>query len=466
MLDDYVAKRYTHIYTKKRQEIYNTIQADKNVKRLVKSKQKDLDVGKKKIKFEFNPGSFAQLQLLYYTYYKMPVVGVTETGAPTTKSSALKQLEGDYPILQKIRYYKLLSKMLSTYLQPAAEGRWKCADGRVRTTYNLHGTRTGRLSSGGNEQRINLQNIPTPEKEPNTLLQILPIKNVFTHSYMKNGICRTKEDFQKSFGDGYVMSVDYSGMELRVFASLAKCYPMLEIHKSGRDFHSTVAIIATMGKHIGDVTDEDIDGLEKSVRYRYKWTNWTLLYGGGRDTLVRMYGMTEDEAEAVINEYYSAFPEVLDYRKKCIAFAEDNGYIESPFGRREKLYYIADENAQKSKRNSDKRASVNMPVQSAASDTLLVSAVIIDEKLFDSDMDTKLVNTVHDSLMLDVPKDEIEEAAALCTDVMENVTKYAKDYMPALDMSWLISPLKADVEVGSHYGSLISLEELTNGKRS
>lgn len=463
MLDDYIAKRYTQIYRIKREEVYAAIHQDKYVKKFVRAKQKELLATvkrKKTLDFKFNPNSFLQLQILYYKYYKIPVLGYTDSGGPTTKAATLRPLEDKYPILQKIRYYKLMTKMLGTYLQPAAEGSWKSADGRVRTTYNLHGTKTGRISSGGDVKdrtKINLLNIPTAEKEPNTLLQILPIKNLFTHSYMRNGICRTKADFQTKFKDGAVVSIDESGMELRVFASLAKCYAMIDIHKSGRDFHSTVAIMAQIGKRISEVTDDDIAGLEKAVRYRYKWTNWTLLYGGGKETLMGLYGMGEAEAEAVIEEYFACFPEVKTYGDECVTFAEMHGYIESPFGRRERLYYINDDGG--AKRNADRRASKNMPTQSGAGDTVLIAAIIIDDKLRQAGFQTKLVNTVYDSVLLDAPRDEVVQVSYICKDVMENVTKYAKIYMPDIDMSWLISPLKADVEAGTHYGAIMDLEK-------
>ncbi len=477
MIDEYVAKRYSNIYKIKREETFKKILADKKVRKLIAGRQKELDIAydlkgntvtkrvrKAKQVFKFNPGSFVQLQELYYKLYKIPVLARSEkTGAPTTKSGTLKPLEDKYPILHDIRYYKLLSKMLSTYIEPAATGKWLSGDGRVRTTYNMHGSRTGRLSSSGEKDRgerisKNLQNIPTQEKEPNTILEILPIKNLFTHSYVRNHmVCKSRKDFQTMFGDGVIMSCDYSGMELRCFASLARCEPMLAIHRSGRDFHSTVAVVATKGKHIDEVTDKDIATIDKAVRYRYKWTNWTLLYGGGAHTLVSLYGMTQGEAEDVIEEYYKAFPEVLDYRGKCIGFAQSHGYIESPYGRREKLFYIADERARQAKINADMRAAVNMPVQSGASDTLLIALIIIDDKL--RDFQSKLVNTVHDSIMLDCPRKEVMQVSYICRDVMENVKVYAKDYMPNIDMSWLISPLKADIEVGTHYGSLIDIKE-------
>jgi uracil-DNA glycosylase family 4 len=473
-LDKYIAERYLAIYSQKQRETYVEILDDHYVRIMSKDRNKALkEVNKKKRKkviYEFNPQSFAQLLDLYENYYNIALPKVTRpdgTVRSTTSGGALRPQEDMYPILRMIRYYKLLGKMMSTYLRPAATGVWESGDGRVRTSYNLHGTRTGRLSSSGDKDKhskgMNLQNIPTPEKEPGTLLEILPIKNIFTHSYhRKPSLCVSSigEKFimynaKELYGDGVVMSVDFSGMELRCFASLADCEPMLEIHRSGKDFHSSVALRALTGKPIQDITFEEISKLEKSIRYRYKWTNWTLLYGGDANTLHHLYNMPMDEAEQLVADYFEAFPEVRDFQDSTIEFAEDHGYVESPFGRREYLYYINDSDMKK--RNADRRAAVNMPVQSAASDTLLLALINVADRL--RGMKTRLVNTVHDSIMLDVPKSEVMQAAKICVDCMENVKDYAKDYAPEIDMSWLKSPLKADVDVGSHYGTMISLEK-------
>lgn len=448
VLDDYITHRYERIYTIIRESVYGEITSDSKVVRMIKQYRR---LSKN---YKFNPNSFQQLSELYYNYYKMPVVAVTKKKRPTTSSKALKILEGDYDIVGKVRYYKLLTKMLSTYLIPAASGRWKSGDGKVRTVYNMHGTRTGRISHGGNEFRLNLANIPTPEKEPGTLLEILPIKNIFTHSYVRNG---KFTDFQTKFSDGVIMSVDYSGMELRCFASLAKCEPMLKIHRSGRDFHAAVAVLAMTRKPVHKITDDDIAKISKAVRYRFKWTNWTLLYGGSAYTLHNIYGIPMNEAEEIFHIYHHTFPEVQEYMDECIEFAELHGYIESPFGRREHLYYINDNDEKK--RNGDRRAAVNMPVQSAAYDTLATAMVVVQDKLKKGKYHGRLNNNIYDSLTLDVPREEVYEVAELCRDSMENIIHYAKNYFPNIDFSWLISPLNVDVEVGSHYGSLVDIEE-------
>jgi DNA polymerase-1 len=232
---------------------------------------------------------------------------------------------------------------------------------------------------------------------------------------------------------------------------------MIDIHKSEKDFHSCVALRAMTGKPINEITFKEIKSLDKAIRYRYKWTNWTLLFGGGAETLHHLYDMPYDEANQMVADYFEAFPEVKQFQDSCVAQAENFGYIESPYGRREHLYYINDYDVKK--RNGDRRAAMNMPVQSGASDTVLIALVIVADKLSYIGSQAKLVNTVHDSIVLDVPKKEILPVATLVKDVMENVKTYAKDYMPDIDMSWLKCPLKADVDVGSHYGALIDIED-------
>ena len=451
VLDSYIAKRYECIYSIVRDRMYKDIAIIPKVKKYVRARQKEIDEEIKGTKrrrtiFKFNPNSSLQLRDLYFDHYKIPILGRTDTGKPTTKSSLYRPLESKYPILRNIRLYKLMIKMLGTYLTPAASRAWSSSlDGRVRTNFNLHGTITGRTSSS---DPVNLQNIPTPEKEPGTLLEILPIKNIFTHSYQKVG-----SDNHVTH-DGVIMSVDYSGMELRCFASLAVCEPMLEIHRSDKDFHTMIGVM---------VSGIPYDEINISTRYIYKWTNWTLMYGGSAYTLHRLYNIPMSEAERIVHDYYERFPEVLDYQEECVIFTEKHGYIESPYGRKEYLPWIND--SDNKKRNKAKREAVNMPVQSGAGDTLLAALVVVDDLIQQSGLETKTVNEVHDSIVLDVPNHEVDEVAVLCIDAMENIKDHAVDYFPDIDFSWLISPLKADVEVGTHYGAEIPYEEWSEGVR-
>jgi DNA polymerase-1 len=182
------------------------------------------------------------------------------------------------------------------------------------------------------------------------------------------------------------------------------------------------------------------------------------LYGGDAHTLSNLYDIPIDEANETIAMYYDMFPEVLEYKLQTQQFAEDHGYIESPFGRREYLSHINDRSAE-NLQNKDRRVAVNMPVQSAASDILLAAMICLDKRLHEENMHSLLVNTVHDSLVADCPRFEIVKYAMMCADIMQNVVQYSVKYLPRLDFTWLKCPLEADVEVGTHYGAEIPIRE-------
>lgn len=470
-IDQFIANRYTNIYEIRKQEVYEELLEDPQVPVTVDVLQgasdlkmmtdmypyelessngyppfDDFEFTEDRVKYDdgdkkrnrirpvvkFNPNSANHLRTLYYDILRIPVdeYSTTPTGLASTGKDVLRPYKDQFPIIEKIRYYNLLSKVLSTYLIPSC-GEWLGPDGRARSNFNLGGTVTGRLASSN----PNFQNIPTPDKEPGTLLAWLPVKNIFT----------------SSFPNGLILSADYSGMELRVYASIAECEIMLDIHKSGRDFHKMIA---------STITGTPYSGVSHEVRYMYKSVNFAMLYLGNEYTLNHKFGIPLDKARWAIDQYYKEIPSVLEYKNDCIEFATKHGYIESPFGRRKVLPYIADmSDRNKGRRNQDIRYAVNQPVQSASSDIVLCAMIILDGMMYDNRMDSKIVNTVHDSIVLDAPKHEVKAVAKLCVDVMENVVDYAKVYMPSIDFSWLKSPLKVDIDVGTHYGTKMSYDE-------
>lgn len=371
----------------------------------------------------------------YHRFYGLKVLGRTKTGNPSVSWKIIKSYEQDVPFLPDHRMYSLMSKMLSTYLLPARDS-WEDTDGRVRSSYNVQGTVTGRLSSSD----PNLQNIPTPEKEPGTLLESHPIKNIFTHTWE----------------GGCILAADYSGMELRTMASISGCEGMIDAFMRNIDVHSYVTELLMHVKQKDHTPDQ-----WKSMRYRAKWVNWTLMYGGSWHTLHSLYDIPEQEAKQLIANYYGAFPEVLDYNKAVLDFARKNGYTQSKFGRRRYYPYINDNND--GMRRADERAAVNMPIQSAASDMLLCALIILTEVMRDNGFQSLMVNTVHDSIMFDVYPGELDDIAWTCKEVMENLpTVYGPQRFPRLDFSWFTVPLKVDLEAGSHYGMVkhYELEEV------
>jgi uracil-DNA glycosylase family 4 len=493
-IDYDVAERYRRLYSTAHNKRRDAILADKHVARLVDLHRQASDK-KADVEFEFNPASWQQKAMVLYgfdyaswihakyedddeviqgdlepseaaykrepewaiqDYYGLKPNKYSDTGNPSTSREALLPYRKRCPLVDHFVMYGMLQKMLGTYIEPIANRKYASTDGRIRASFNMHTVATGRLSSSN----PNMQNIPTPEKEPGTIFQYQPIKNMFTHTWTNQAgtkyerVIQPSEWIQTTQGawldvnDGYIMCVDYAGMELRVFASLAGCQAMLDIHASGADFHSMVGSM---------IAGKPADQITKEERYKYKWTNWTLLYGGGAGTLHKMYGIPMAEADRTVAEYYHAFPEVLEYKEDCVTFTRQHGYIETPYGRRRPIPEINE--ADRGRRNHAEREAVNTPVQSTASDTLVLALTIIDQLMYEQEFKSLMVNTVHDEIVFDVYPGELRSLAFLCRDVMENVVHYAKAFTPGLDLSWLKCPLKTDVEIGSHYGALMAFEE-------
>lgn len=425
-LDTYIADRYTRLYRFFQESALLDILEDEKVKEITYKRQKAHDKlieGTKRARkvFEFNPRSSDQIGELY-DLYNVPVVEKTATGKRSTSAALYESIEDDFPILKKIRAYKMYVKMLSTYLEPSLS--WISKDSCVHANFNLHGTATGRLSSS---EPTNLQNLPDPVKSPGTILEYLPIRNLF----------------RSRFKSGYLVTVDYSGMEIRVFASLANCKGMIDIINSGKDFHTMVT---------SAISGVSYDEVEKSLRRIYKSINFAILYGGDEYTLLKN-NIPVEIGKPAIEEYYKNFPEVLEFKQYTRDFVRDNGYIETVFGRREYLYNI--KSTDNSLRRRDERVALNMPVQSTASDVVQCALVCLYNEMKKKNMKSILVNSVHDSIVGDCPKNELDDFVNLAIDVMSNVKDYAKVYLPKLDFSWLRVPLHVDADYGTYYGDKI-----------
>ena len=440
LLDKSVLERYLRLYTKIRDsKYYAAILTDSAVKRYVKAMQE------KKKNFVFNPNSSVQIGEVFFgkAYKGYKVVKETETGKPSVSVDVL----GGSPVSKDPMYesyvrWGLLDDMLSKYIEPPLAGKWDAGDGRVRSNYNIGGAKTGRLSSS----QPNLQNIPTPEKEaekrPDVLLVHQPLKNIFTHTWE----------------GGCLLCMDYSSMELRIMANVSNCVKMLETFERDEDPHCLVTRYIYPKIIPPDMPDKEVKKQYRAYRYRAKWTNWTLIFGGDEHTLHSTYGIPLDECKYIVKTYYAEFPEVLDYQQDTIDFAKLNGYVETLFGRRLYLPYINDKEAWKAAK--DKRTGINMPIQGTASDLLLCAIVIIHAHMQQNHMKSSMVNTVHDSTVFDVYPGELSKLVILCRDAMENIKSYAPTFFPHMDFRWLTVPLKAEAEVGSHYGGLESYEEI------
>jgi uracil-DNA glycosylase family 4 len=417
-------------------------------------------------KFKFNPNSSEQMNGVLYGVKGFAVPHYTETGNPSVGMDQLKLSDEivEDEIFEPYRLWKLYAGMVSKYLAPPLRGEWDFGDDRVRVHFNIGGASTGRLSSS---DPTNLQNIPTPEKEPGTVLAHLPIKNIFQATWYgqvvsptgrleraPEGVMRLDNSFETIMtGDtGCLYAADFSSMELRIMASVSGCQGMIDVFLEGLDPHCYVTRQVFRDVIPADADDKTIKTKYKTWRYRAKWTNWTLLFGGDEYTLHNTYRLPIEEARAIVKAYYERFPEILEFQEDTKRFLKANGFVESPLGRRLHLPDIYDKN--QGRANKAQRTGVNMPIQGTASDILLMAIIIIGKRMRADKMKSLLVNTVHDSVVQDVYPGELFALKDLCEDSMENVVTYAPQYFPDVDLSWLRVPLKADGEVGTHYGAL------------
>lgn len=457
VVDEYMVDRYAKVYQTACAAHLEQLATMPVVQKYVSVRGKPR-LGKKgqplKNQFAFNPNSPIQMREILFDkkYLGLTATEKTETGMASTRWDSIKQYAASQPLLQEMHIWDMLDHMLSTYIKPVYT--WRGRDGKVHQTFVQDGTVSGRLAS----KEPNSQNIPTPEKEPGTLLAVLPIKNLFTYEHKRKSLV-AKLDYdellqaQYDGEEGCILVADQSGMELRTMASLSDCHGMKEAFASGIDVHSVVT-----SKLYNIPLDEVLskrktDEAMISLRYHAKWVNWTLLFGGSWWTLMRLYGIPEDEAKRLVATYYAMFPEVRAFNQDCLNYARKHGYLDSKFGRRRYFPYINDKD--EAKRHRSEREAMNHPVQSPAADVVLCAMIVIDDLLHSAGALSRPMNTVHDSVMLDIYPGELHETAAVVRDVMEHITdKYGPIYFPGLDFTWFSVPLKADLEYGHHYGCL------------
>jgi DNA polymerase-1 len=367
----------------------------------------------------YNPNSSQQTAKLLYDIKGHPVLGLTKKKKPSVAADVIADLND--PWLDEYRLWKLYASARSKYLTKMPG--WIDADGRIRSEYSIVGAETGRTSS----KKPNLQNIPTPEKEPGTLLEEFPIKNAFTHTW----------------DGGCIYAVDYKAVEMRMMATLSRSKRMVEMFNAEADPHTFVCA------QLNKIPESRVT---KELRYRAKWVNWTMLFGGSWKTLVRLYRIPEEEARDLVDGWYAIFPEVLEFYAAQVDFTKKHGYSVSPLGRRRYIPYIT--NAPDKQRLEAERQAANHPIQSSASDLLLMSIVVIDNVMLLHNMNSMIINTVHDSVVFDVYPGELKTVHELCEDVMCNLESYANMYFPGVDLSWITIPLRVDGEYGSHYGDM------------
>jgi DNA polymerase-1 len=321
----------------------------------------------------FNLGSPKQLGVILYEKLGLPVLSRTAKGQASTAEAVLAELaEQDYPLPVVLTQYRSLSKLKSTYTDRLPE-QINPRTGRIHTSYHQAVAATGRLSSSD----PNLQNIPIRTAEGRRIRQafIAPA--------------------------GYrLLAADYSQIELRIMAHLAKDEGLLHAFRNDLDVHRATA---------AEVFGVALDAVSSDQRRSAKAINFGLIYGMSSFGLAKQIGVDRKQAQDYIDRYFARYPGVLDYMERTRAQAAEQGFVETVFGRR---LYLPDINAKNpALRKGAERAAINAPMQGTAADIIKRAMVAVDGWLDSSELDARVILQVHDELVLEVREDLIGQVA-------------------------------------------------------
>ncbi|MEM5537358.1 DNA polymerase I [Neptuniibacter pectenicola] len=318
---------------------------------------------------EFNLASPKQLQQILFEEQGIPVIKKTPKGAPSTAEDVLQELALEYPLPKRILEHRSLSKLKSTYtdklplmINPRTQ--------RIHTSYHQAVTATGRLSSTD----PNLQNIPVRTQEGRRI----------RHAFIAP--------------KGYkIVAADYSQIELRIMAHLSQDEGLLEAFSKGADIHSATA---------AEVFKVDLNEVSSDQRRSAKAINFGLIYGMSAFGLAKQLGISRKEAGQYIEHYFATYPGVQNYMDDVRTKAQEQGYVETIFGRRLYLPEIKAKNAMR--RQAAERTAINAPMQGTAADIIKRAMVSVDNWLAGADYDVRMIMQVHDELVFEVREDQVD----------------------------------------------------------
>ena len=375
--------------------------------KILNSQSKDLESRIKKLEGkayqiageEFNLGSTKQLREIFFEKLKYRIIKKTPGGQPSTDEKVLAELAEEYELPKVLLEHRTLSKLKSTYTDKLPN-QVSQSTGKVHTSFHQAVTTTGRLSSSD----PNLQNIPIRTEDGR----------------------RIRQAFEPSKGNKFI-SADYSQIELRVMAHMSKDVGLLQAFQEGEDVHSKTA---------SEVFDVGIKDVTSDLRRNAKAINFGLIYGISAFGLGKQLGISRNLAAEYMAMYFEKYPDVKKYMELTKEFASQNGYVETLFGRR---LYLRDINATNAmRRQASERAAINAPVQGTAADIMKIAMINMHKAIKKEKSEAKLILQVHDELILDTPKDEIDKIVSLITDSMMGAAN--------LDV-----PLEIDIGIGDNW---------------
>ena len=345
---------------------------------------------------EFNISSPQQLGEILFEKLELPHGKKGKTGY-STAVDVLNKLKGKHPIIEKILEYRSLTKLYTTYI----EGLIKeiQSDNKIHTIYNQALTRTGRLSS----QEPNLQNIPARDEYGKL------IRKAFIPSE-----------------ESLIMSGDYSQIELRILSSIAQVESLIKAFNNDLDIHSKTA---------SDIFKKDINEITSQERRVAKAVNFGIIYG------ISSYGLSENlniptyEAKGFIENYLNTYPGIKEYMDKTIKDAHELGYVKTLFNRIRIIPELQNKNYMI--RQAGERMALNTPIQGTSADIIKKAMVEVQNKIKEKNLKSKMILQIHDELVIDTKKDELEEIKDILKTTMENTYK-------------LNVPLKVDINIGEN----------------
>ena len=329
---------------------------------------------------EFNIASPKQVAVILYDK-----LGLKSNRDRSTSSEYLSELLDDHPVVSKILEYRKYAKLISTYIDGIIP--YIHEDNKLHATFNQALTSTGRLSSS----EPNLQNITIRDDESKL------IRKAFTYN-------------DKNLK---ILSLDYSQIELRILAHLSGSKTLIDAFNSDEDIHEATA------RKIFHI-DKDLP-VDPHLRRQAKTVNFGIIYGISDWGLAEQLEIPVKEAKAIIESFYEAFPEIKSYLESIVKNTEKLGYTSTIFNRRR---YLPDINSTIfPKRNFAKRAAMNAPIQGSAADLIKIAMIKVKEALESGNYEAKIINQIHDEILIKVPDNEKDDVLKLVKNIMENCVK-------------------------------------------
>lgn len=381
---------------------YNGVYVDKEILNQmgIEIKNKIFEVEKniyEIVGHEFNISSPQQLGTVLFEELNLPSKKKGKTGY-STAADVLNKLVDKHPIINMIIEYRMLTKLYNTYIEGLISSIH--TDGKVHTIYTQTLTRTGRLSS----IEPNLQNIPIRYEYGKLIRKaFLPSPN------------------------SLILSSDYSQIELRVLAHMANVEALIDAFNNDIDIHTKTA---------SDIFNVPISEVTKSMRRIAKAVNFGIIYGISGYGLSENLGISTKEASNFIEQYLNTYPGIKTYMDETIKKAHENKYVKTLFNRKRNIPELDNKNYMI--RSGAERIALNTPIQGTSADIIKIAMVEASKKLKESNMKTKMILQVHDELIFDVFKDELDMVKEIVKETMEGVCKMSV-------------PLKVDIEVGTDW---------------